>query len=192
MKTKRSGGFVLVAAFLAGTVGAADLSAEVISPETECYEFILADWRDQDSVSKHGLEQAARSVIGQLPEEQRGALTAELDGIADLSETSSALADLYNKACTARRRHRLSPYLDQMQEIAFSQNPVRQGRWKGPGYGDIIEGKGFELLRMDGVFGSVTHLMPEGQGRDIDISFDGEKALFSWRPAGRKEIFPPV
>jgi len=152
----------------------------VLTPRTECYSYIRDDWKEQDAVASKGLEAATRAVIEVLPESKRGELNTALSDVSDLSDESAALLDIYLQACSARRSQRFSPYLEKISKIIFSQGGIRPGVWEGPEKTGGYEGKGLELLELDGLFGEITHLMPEGIGRDPDVSFDGSKVLFAW------------
>lgn len=172
---------VIVGLFLVMVIRSESARAEmVLTPETEGYVHILEDWKLQDEVAERGLESATESVIASLPEAKQGPLAQQLDGVSDRSDESAALLGVYIAACSARREKRLSPCLEKIGKIVFSQQDERPGIWHGPEKTGGYEGKGLELLEFEGLFGTVTHLLPEGVARDPEVSFDGKKILFAW------------
>ncbi len=179
----------VVACFIFGFSHTIAHAGMVLTSETECYTHILEDWKIQDNVAQVGLEAATVSAISSLPESRRQELNQQLDAVPDRSNESPGLLEVYIAACSSRREQHLSPYLASIEKIVFSQENERPGIWEGPHKAGGYEGKGLELLELDGLFGTVSHLMPEGIARDPDISFDGTRILFAWRKGGNRDHY---
>ncbi len=128
---------------------------------------------------------AVSAILSMLPVGDRTPLQTRLDALTLAGKLGdrAEMQALYIRVCSARRAMRMGAYLSQFQKVIFSQHNVRGGAyfnsdvWAQEGYA----GKGLELLTMEGSFGRITHLLPTGEARDPDVSFDGTKILFSWR-----------
>jgi hypothetical protein len=100
------------------------------------------------------------------------------------ADNNAQTVALYVRACSERRKIRIASYVNQFNKVVFSQhNVLGNGTffpvdiWRAPGY----SGKGLELLQMNGYYGNVTHLLPTGEAKSPDISYDGKRILFAWR-----------
>ncbi len=91
---------------------------------------------------------------------------------------------LYVRACSERRKIRMAAYVSKISKVIFSEHDILGNGtffpvdiWRTQGYA----GKGIQLLQMNGYYGSVTSLLPTGEAKSPDVSFDATKILFAWR-----------
>jgi hypothetical protein len=177
---------VVVYALLALAVtGAVSVRAQdTLSSGMTCYADILDDWKDQDKVtSTSGYRTAITGILATLPEADSTMLQGRLDALSGAASTSPEMEKLYIRTCSARRAMRMGTYVAKFQKVLFSEHPVLGGLyfydnvWGSGG----VSGKGLELLTMNGYYGSVSHLLSNGEARHPDVSFDGTRAVFSWR-----------
>ncbi|MCU0608307.1 MAG: hypothetical protein MUF22_00880 [Chitinispirillaceae bacterium] len=166
-----------------GIGGFPSLAQDTLSSAVPGYADIIDDWKDQDNVAGKGYRTVITAIIATLPAEEKTALQTRLNSLAGQADNSTGMQALYLRVCSARRAMRMAPYLARFQKVVFSQHETRGGAyfnndvWTQGGYG----GKGVELLTMNSYYGKVSHLLPTGEARDLDVSFDGTKILFSWR-----------
>jgi hypothetical protein len=157
---------------------------DTLSSGTACYADILDDWKDQDKVtSSGGYKNAVTALLQTLPDTVRTMLQARLDALSGSASTSPEMEKLYIRACSARRAMRMADYVGKFQKVLFSEHPVLGGLYffdAVPTAGGV-SGKGLELLVMNGYYGSVSPLLSGGEARHPDVSFDGARAIFSWR-----------
>jgi hypothetical protein len=131
-----------------------------------------------------GYRTAIAAILATLPDSARIPLQTRLDGLTNSADNSPAMVALYVRVCSERRKIRMAPYADKFAKVIFSQHNVLGNGpffptdiWRSGGY----SGKGLELLQMNGYYGNVTHLLPSGEARSPDVSFDGKRILFAWR-----------
>jgi hypothetical protein len=177
---------MVVSALLALAVtGAVSVYAQdTLSSGMTCYADILDDWKDQDKVtSTSGYRTAITSILTTLPEADRTLLQGRFDALAGASSTSSEMEKLYLRTCSARRAMRVAESVSKFQKVLFSEHPALGGLYfyDGVPAAGGVAGKGLELLTMNGYYGSVSHLLSSGEARHPDVSFDGTRAVFSWR-----------
>ena len=159
------------------------VAQDTLAPGMTNYADILDDWKDQDSVARVGYRQAVQTILARLSSPDKAALQQRFSALAGVAADAPEMIALYTRVCSARRASRMAPYLNRFQKVIFSQHTIHgtgyflNGTYNGGGY----EGKGLELLQMKGQYGSVAHLMPTGEGMTPDISFDGNRVLFSYR-----------
>jgi hypothetical protein len=157
---------------------------DTLSQGIKCYTDIIDDWKDQDKVnSTIGYREAISKIAATLPETDRFLIQTRLTSLSGKAANSPEMEVLYIRTCSARRVMRMKSYLSKFQKVLFSEHPVLGSNFF---YGSLfksggVAGKGLELLTMDGYYGSVTDLLPTGEARHPDISFDGNYAVFSWR-----------
>jgi hypothetical protein len=172
----------LLALVLTGAVSV--YAQDTLSSGMTCYADILDDWKDQDKVtSTSGYRTAITSILTTLPAADRTLLQGRLDALAGAASTSTEMEKLYVRTCSARRAMRMAEYVSKFQKVLFSEHPVLGGLYffdAVPTAGGV-SGKGLELLTMNGYYGGISHLLSSGEARHPDVSFDGTRALFSWR-----------
>lgn len=157
--------------------------SDLLSPDMPGYSDILNDWKDQDKIGSKGYRQAIIDIIQDLPSLEHGSLKKRVDVLAGVADDSKEMVDLYIQACSKRRANRMAGYVDRFRRVVFSEHDVRGGSWFYQGYPSAggYEGKGLMLLEMDGLVGKVTPLLKDGEARDPDISYDGNRVVFAWR-----------
>jgi hypothetical protein len=156
---------------------------DTLSQGMPFYSEIVDDWKSQDKINSSGYRDVIKAIIATLPDDERSLFQNRLDALSSAASNSSEMEKLYIRTCSARRAMRMSSYIPKFQKILFSvhyplgTNYFYGEVWKAGGVG----GKGLELLTMDGYYGKITHLLSSGEARHPDVSFDGKRALFSWR-----------
>lgn len=167
-----------------GMAGRQVYSQDTLSSGMTCYADIVEDWKDQDKVnSSTGYRDAIKNILKTLPDADRTLLQERLDALASSSSTSTEMERLYIRTCSARRAMRIGQYAEKFNKVLFSEHPVLGGLYffdNVPNAGGV-NGRGLELLTMKGYYGDVSHLLPGGEARHADVSFDGKKAIFPWR-----------
>jgi hypothetical protein len=154
---------------------------DTLTQSTACYSDIVDDWKNQDKIGTAGYRDAIKAMLLTLPAEDRTLLQTRLDALSSAAANSPEMERLYIRACSARRAMRMSSYISKFQKTLFSVHHVLGTNyfygevWKASGVG----GKGLELLTMNGYYGKITNLLPSGEARHPDVSFDGNRALFS-------------
>ncbi|MFO7774317.1 MAG: hypothetical protein R6W89_00830 [Candidatus Hydrogenedentota bacterium] len=134
-------------------------------------------------------------VLDELGED--GAALAREWAERDEDAGETALADLYLRACEARRVHRLAPMMEQDWEglvfarhynIGGSHYAYTEGLSDAQNERHFRPGASLNLLRMDG---TVETLLddPDGVIRDVDVSWDGSTILFSWKQSDREDDY---
>jgi hypothetical protein len=149
-----------------------------------CYAEIVDDWKDQDKVnSSTGYRNIIISILSTLPASDKEALQPKLDALSSSASNSPEMERLYLRVCSARRAMRMSEYMVKYPKILFSEHPILGGLyffdnvWSAGG----VNGRGLELLTMNGCYGKIEHLLSSGEARHPDVSFDGKRAVFQWR-----------
>jgi hypothetical protein len=176
---------VVFALFALAVTGVVSVRAQdTLASGMTCYADILEDWKDQDKVtSTSGYRSAITAILPSLPEADRTLLQGRFDALGSASSTGTEMEKLYIRTCSARRAMRMTEYISKFQKVLFSEHPVLGGLYffdAVPTAGGV-SGKGLELLTMSGYYGSVSPLLPSGEARHPDVSFDGTRAIFSWR-----------
>jgi hypothetical protein len=142
---------------------------------------------------------AIRRVLDELGEEAAAGLARDLAEFAPDAE-ESARAELYLRACAARRALRLRPLLDRgWPGIVFARHHNMGGSHYAytEALSDARHERNFHpgaalcLLRLDGLHATVETLLeaPEGVIRDVDVSWDGATILFAWKKSDRGDDY---
>lgn len=157
---------------------------DTLSQGMTCYSDIVDDWKDQDNVnSSTGYRDVIKNIIKTLPEADQTLIQGRLDALSSSASNSPEMEKLYIRTCSARRAIRMDSYVSKFQKVLFSEHPILGGiffydyLFKSGG----VSGRGLELLTMKGYYGSTSHLLPSGEARHPDVSFDGKRAIFPWR-----------
>ena len=170
------------------------------SPEACLTLMIHLDWLEQDAQSHPGdnfLASLTR-VVDQLAAVNDGEATRLGKRIDELSAAGVSPVDdrwmaLYLEACDCRRVMRLGPHLHKFPRIVFTRHHDIGGQHYA--YTEDVSDSPYNdnnpfppsgqlcLLEMDGIYGRQRVLLDEPNGliRDPDVSYDGERILFSWR-----------
>lgn len=157
---------------------------DTLSQGLTCYSDIIDDWKDQDKVnSSTGYRDAIKAILQTLPDADRNLLQGRLDALSSSASNSTEMEKLYIRTCSARRATRMATYISKFSKVLFSEHPVLGSNFF---YGSLFKtggvgGKGLEQLTMNGYYGSISHLLPSGEARHPDVSFDGNCAIFPWR-----------
>ena len=107
--------------------------------------------------------------------------------------------DLYGEACQKRREIRLRPLVARWPRLAFAKHYPMGGSHYAytEGLSDAQAERHFSpgtalcLIELDGAKSSVRTLIddPKGVIRDVDVSYDGKKILFSWKKSDRDDDY---
>jgi hypothetical protein len=156
---------------------------DTLSAGMTCYADILDDWKDQDNVAAKGYRAVITGIIANLPSVDKALLQPRLDNLAGQTDDAAHMEGLYKRACSARRAQLMANYVGKFQKLLFSEHPIPGefyffGNYYGQGG---AAGKGLGMITMNGSYGSVTQLLPSGEARHPDVSFDATRAVFSWR-----------
>jgi hypothetical protein len=157
---------------------------DTLSSGVACYSDIVEDWKDQDKVnSSTGYRDVIKSIVKILPDADRNLIQERLDALASVASNSTEMERLYIRTCSARRAMRIGQYAEKFNKVLFSEHPVLGGLYffDNVPHAGGVGGRGLELLTMKGYYGAVEHLLPNGEARHADISFDGKRAVFPWR-----------
>ena len=160
------------------------IAQDTLAPGMSCYSDIVDDWKDQDNITATSdYRSAVSSILPTLVADDRIVLQSRFEALGSAAGNSAEMEQLYIRVCSARRAERMAAYIVLFPEVLFSEHPVL-----GDAYffdrvpiANGINGRGLELLTMKGYFGSVSHLLPDGEARHPEVSFDGKRAVFSWR-----------
>jgi len=179
---RKTVGILLLTLF---TMGIVPLSAQdTLSQGMTCYADIVDDWKDQDKVNATaGYRDAIKAILATLPAEEKTSLQSRFDALSSAASNSPDMEKLYIRTCSARRAMRMSSYVAKFQKVLFSEHSLLGTNYF---YGDVwksggVGGKGLEQLTLDGYYGKIAHLLPSGEARHADVSFDGKRAIFPWR-----------
>jgi hypothetical protein len=167
------------------TINVINIQAQdTLSQGVAWYSDILDDWKDQDKInSSTGFRDAISAILKTLPESDRTALENRFNSLSGSASNSPEMEKLYIRTCSARRAMRMDSYVSKFQKVLYSVHGQLGTNYF---YGDVwtakgVDGKGLEQLTMNGYYGTVSHLLPSGTARHPDVSFDGKRALFSWK-----------
>jgi len=110
-----------------------------------------------------------------------------------------ALVEAYLRLCDARRARRLAALLVEAPHIIFTRHynlggshyAYTEGLSDAQNERHFRPGSALCRLDMDGPYGTVTVLLedPNGVIRDPDVSFDGQRVLFSWKKSDREDDY---
>jgi hypothetical protein len=162
-------------------------------PEDRLRLEIVADWVAQDGLDGDGLTaEAIGRVLNELgPAAEK--FRAEFASVTKtrLPASDPRWAELYLRACEARRALRLQPHHNELRQIVFTKHYDLGGSHYAytEGQSDAQRERHFQpgsslcILEMDGSYGTVRTLVddPEGVIRDPDVSYDGRRVLFAWK-----------
>ena len=164
--------------------------------------FVELDWARQDGL--YGPEGLKPEVIARVLVET-GASGRELtQRFNELQRTptpkdDSRWLELYRKACAIRRESRLRPVLSRMGRIVFTKHYDLGGSHYAytEGLSDAANERHFHpgtslcMLVTDGAYGQARSLIDDRRGviRDPDVSYDGQRILFSWKKSDRGDDY---
>jgi len=110
-----------------------------------------------------------------------------------------AWKELYAEACQARRHDRLASLRKAGDKIVFAKHynlgashyAYTEGLSDAQAERHFKPGTALCILEMQGDFGRVHTLIDDDKGviRDPDVSFDGERILFSWKRSDRQDDY---
>ena len=160
------------------------------------------DWAMQDGVYGGGAlnVEAIAKVVSELGPAGEG-LQREVER---LNQTIAAGGDarwveLYRRACLMRRQTRLKPWAAKLAKLVFTKHYDLGGSHYAytEGLSDAANERHFRpgtslcVLEMEGVWGKVRTLMDDRKGviRDPDVSWDGQRILFSWKKSDRQDDY---
>ncbi|MCY2931162.1 MAG: hypothetical protein NTV86_17060 [Planctomycetota bacterium] len=163
---------------------------------------IVADWASQDGLYAGGPLQTAvvAKVVnsGELGE-SGNALKQELASLANVGAGDGRWLDLYKKACDARRRQRLSGHAKLLSRVVFTKHfdmggshyAYTEAQSDAQHERNFAPGASLCLMEMDGAYAKVKTLIDDRNGvlRDPDVSFDGQRILFSWKKSDRQDDY---
>jgi hydrazine synthase alpha subunit-like protein len=126
--------------------------------------------------------------------EERSSLLKEPD-----ATDSDRWLGLYTKTCEKRRALRLKPLLEKWPHIVFTKHynmgashyAYTEGLSDAQNERHFKPGASLCALEFDGVWGKVHTLLddPKGVIRDPDVSYDGQRILFSWKKSDREDDY---
>jgi hypothetical protein len=118
---------------------------------------------------------------------------------ANVALNDRAWFDLYVHACEKRREIFLRPLLNKCSSIVFTKHSNLGGSHYAytEAQSDAQNERNFTpdaslcVLEMDGIYGRVRTLIEDANGviRDPDVSYDGQRILFSWKKSDRKDDY---
>jgi hypothetical protein len=166
---------------------------------------IPCDWICQDTQNDMGAfinAQDPEALLHTLISRCRAELNTGAQTWKRTKETPGDLKSLLNvylAACESRRIQRLAKLRDTFPRIVFLKNIEHGNAPRGPLSlsNDLRKGQPFTpgasicLLDLSDPYGQVVTLLqdPEGMLRDLDVSYDGERILFSWKKSARHDDF---
>lgn len=169
-------------------------------PEDRMRLEIVADWIAQDGLADGLSGEAIGRVVGDLGP-AGAACRAELDALSKSSTPVSdrRWAELYLRACEARRALRLHPYRDELGRIVFTKHydlggshyAYTEGQSDAQNERHFQPGTSLCVLEMDGPYGTVRTLVDDAEGviRDPDVSYDALRVLFAWKKSDRSDDY---
>ena len=105
----------------------------------------------------------------------------------------------YHEACLARRAQRLEPLLATHTRFVFARHfnmgashyAYTEALSDARNERSFVPGSALCILVMDGIEGQVTTLLedPDGVIRNPDVSYDGQRVLFSWKQSDREDDY---
>lgn len=119
---------------------------------------------------------------------------------ANVSPYDHRILNLYVQLCEKRREYRLSSLLGKHDEIVFVKKHIMGDgayMWGPDALSDGVGAWNFQpgselcVLKMDGIYGKVTTLVtdPGGVIRNPDVSYLGDRILFSWKKSARADDY---
>ncbi len=158
-------------------------------------DWVIAAWESRDRVDEVGYAAAAEKIADRLGEKANPALK----NLAKSTNGAETARETYIRLAQMQRKELLSPYLDRIKKVVFTEHNIMGGRSHyayTEGLTDHPEspmgdkGGGLYLLTIDEDANcSVEALLevPQGILRDPDVSFDGERILFSKRDSKHED-----
>jgi len=164
------------------------------------------DWMVQDGVDERGylawfsareangvVQHLLASVCAELG--ARGLVYTRPEGVQD----TKRLLEHYAALCEQRRQARLRPLRDRFRAIVFTKHynlggshyAYTEGQSDAQHERTFIPGASLCLLALDGLYGGTRTLIddPKGVIRDPDVSYDGQRILFSWKKSDRADDY---
>lgn len=119
---------------------------------------------------------------------------------SNISPYDHEMLDLYVRLCEKRREIRLSSLLEVSNEIVFVKKHIMGDgayMWGPDALSDGVGAWNFQpgselcVLTMDGIYGETTTLLadPNGVIRNPDVSYEGDRILFSWKKSAREDDY---
>ncbi len=170
-----------------GNIRAGSKALEKLQKENPCsWSEIVKDWETQDKVREIGYRGAVEELSGSVPGSQQILAKKSPNSTAP----DSTFKDTYLELCAKRRSDMITPYLDDMRRIVFVKRLI-DIRKRFPIYNTTRSNKsghpphwgGMHILEMESATSSqVTELFKgeNGEVRDPDVHWDGDKVLFSY------------
>ncbi len=156
---------------------------------------IACDWMQQDDTDEAWtwlMDVDAAARFERMCREAGGEHTAE-------GPMVSPPIEVYLRLCDARRMRRLAALLAEAPHIIFTQHynlggshyAYTEGLSDAQNERHFRPGSALCRLDMDGPYGTVTALLEDAGGviRDPDVSFDGQRVLFSWKKSDREDDY---
>jgi hypothetical protein len=166
---------------------------------------IETDWMLQDFgldasrwFVRGGYAAAIEKVLDEADDEGLRGRLQILKGSGSRGDDTEWLG-LYEQACRKRRAVRLKRLLDERARIVFTKHfnmggshyAYTEAQSDAQAERSFRGGTSLCILEMDSLSGNVRTLIddPEGVIRDPDVSFDGERILFSWKKSDRQDDY---
>ena len=167
---------------------------------------IPCDWICQDTGNDLDAwlnSQDAETVLHEAISRCLAELNAQAGAFAERIDRSQgnikSLLTFYLTACEHRRVQRLATLRSTHPQIVFLKNIEHGNAPRGPLSlsNALRKGQPFTpgasicLLDLSDLYGRVTTLLndPQGMLRDLDVSYDGERILFSWKKSALRDDF---
>jgi len=173
---------------------------------------VQCDWFLQDNggnceawlLARPAHQDIEQKLLGRVLEELGSAGEPFRAGLKQLVEaktpgTDQGWLDLYAKACQVRRQARLKPLLARWQKIAFAKHypmggshyAYTEGQSDAQAERHFRPGTALCVLELSGGEPKVQTLIddPKGVIRDVDVSYDGKRILFSWKKSDREDDY---
>ncbi len=212
MKVIRVFFFTLAAIVLSSGLDTAPRCYAVELAEAAAKDTIVNDWMLQDFgketgkcfTDNKGAEVEARmveTVLKELSADAAKPLQSEMDKLVGdkAPGNNPAWKALYVKACETRRTARLQTLRKTAQKIVFTKHynmggshyAYTEGLSDAQAERHFYPGTALCILEMDGIYGKVRTLIEDDKSviRDPDVSFDGERILFSWKQSDREDDY---
>jgi hypothetical protein len=179
--------------------------------EAAAKEEIIKDWMSQDHnraidrcfVDSGNASVETKMLATVLDElgDSAGPFRSRMDALIEAKAPGKdpAWKDLYISACEVRRHNRLASLRKTGSKIVYAKHynlggshyAYTEGLSDAQAERHFRPGSALCLLEMDGDYGKVRKLIddPKGVIRDPDVSYDGERILFSWKKSDREDDY---
>ncbi len=139
---------------------------------------LVSDWEDQDRIADRGY-QSACSVILENTQSISADLRLEYETLSQSDASNSQWNTLYLELCAARRKERLSSYMNKIHELLFLKHKVDGRRYFANKR--KTQREGFHILEIDQNTVCREKHIDIGHSKVLDpnLSFDGKKILFA-------------